>query len=258
MIGDEDIDLIYETESITWESEEEAMPAAEVVEKDERERESEEKLMRKEACENSSSGPDLAPTPAQDKKRSEEQNIRLPRVKSVIIPRPRNRYSQYPIGIRAPYKHQIALRARDYDVLLFESYNHECCVWQPTKGRLLLYIPRTVDHERSKNWYVYPAMRIFPGRAKLNFNLELTPKVKPVFDNKSLTIIESMIHVKYRPNRRNGVRLTRGMLFGYLYINEIWEQFPCNIDMGASMYCPKCEKVGHMATHCVRMLKEKM
>jgi len=175
----------------------------------------------------------------------------LPRVKSVIIPGPRNRPPQYPVGIRAPYRHQIELRARNREMLLYEAYNDECCVWQPSKGRLL-YIPRTVDHERSKNWYVYPALRIFPGRASLSFNLELAPKVKPVFDNKSVMFAESLMHVKYRPNRRNGVRLVRGMLFGYLYINEVWEQFPSNMDMGASMYCPKCEKVGHMAMYCVK------
>jgi len=250
----EGIDIIYETESITWESEEESMPAEEIDEESKKgkEKEKERQVTKKEEVYNDlPQGPNLAPTQTQDIKEQKEQTIKLPRVKSVIIPRPRNRYSQYPVGIRAPYKHQIALRARDYDVLLFESYNHECCVWQPTKGRLLLYIPRTVDHERSRSWYVYPALRIFPGRVKLNFNIELTPKVKPVFDNKSLMVVESMIHVKYRPNRRNGVRLTKGMLFGYLYINEIWDQFPCNIDMGASMYCPKCEKVGHMAGHCV-------
>jgi len=251
----EDIDIVYETESITWESEEESMPSEEVTEEEEKREESEEKgkaIEKEEACADSPPEHNLVLTQKQDEKEQKEQTMTLPRVKSVIIPGPRNRYPQYPVGIRAPYRHQIELRARNREMLLFESYSHECCVWQPTKGRLLLYIPRTVDHERSKNWYVYPALRIFPGRVKLNFNLELTPKVKPVFDNKSLMFAESLMHVKYRPNRRNGVRLTKGMLFGYLYINEVWEQFPSNMDMGASMYCPKCERVGHMATYCAK------
>jgi len=248
----ENIEVIYETESVTWESDEEQMPLEDSTEEEKKEKnEEEEKTIEKEkSCTDSPQELSLSSLQKQDINEQKKQTMTLPRVKSVIIPGPRNRHPQYPVGIRAPYRHQIELRARNREMLLFEAYNDECCVWQPTKGRLLLYIPRTVDHKRSKNWYVYPALRIFPGRANLNFNLELASKVKPVFDNKSLMFAESLMHVKYRPNRRNGVRLTKGMLFGYLYVNEVWEQFPSNMDMGASMYCPKCEKVGHMATYC--------
>jgi len=135
-------------------------------------------------------------------------------------------------------------------MILFESYNDRCCVWQPSKGRLLLYIPQTKDHERHKNWYVYPALRIFPGKANLNFNLELTPKAQPVFDGKSLCFRSNLLHVAYRLNRRKGVRLTKGMLFGYLYIHELWEPHSTNMDMGDSKYCPRCEQAGHTATFC--------
>jgi len=251
----ENIEVIYETESVTWESDEEQMPLEEVSkeeEKKEKNEEEEKTTEKEEACTDSPQELNFVSPQKQDVNELNKQTMTLPRVKSVIIPGPKNRYPQYPVGIRAPYRYQIELRARNREMLLFESYSNECCVWQPTKGRLLLYIPRTVDHERSKNWYVYPALRIFPGRANLNFNLELAPKVKPVFDNKSLMFAESLMHVKYRPNRRNGVRLTKGMLFGYLYVNEVWEQFPSNMDMGASMYCPKCERVGHMATYCAK------
>jgi len=232
MSDTESIEVIYETESVTWESEDEEPMKTEEAEKEKKEEEKEKE----------------AETLCPDS--PEKEAIKLPRVKSLIIHGPKIISPQYPVGIRAPYRHQIELRARNREMLLCESYSDQSCVWQASKGRLLLYIPRTTDHERSKNWYVYPALRIFPGRASLNFNLELAPKVKPVFDSKSLMFVEALLHVKYRPNRRKGVRLTKGMLFGNLYIHEMWEQYHTNMDMGVSLYCPKCEKVGHMAMYC--------
>jgi len=177
----ETVEVIYETESVTWESEDEEIMKMEEERNEEKVEAETNKL------------PDCPGSP-------EIKQITLPRVKSLVIPAPSP--PLHVVGIRAPYRHQIELRARDRGMILFESYNDQCCVWQPNKCRLLLYIPRSHDHERAKEWYLYPALRIFPGKATLSFNLELVPKLKPVFDEKSLIFGDHLLHIAYWPKRR--------------------------------------------------------
>jgi len=193
-------EVIYETESVTWESEEE--------EEAKKEEESKKEKTRTEKNETS----DCPGSP-------EQKPVTLPRVKSLVIPAPRQKSPRQSVGIRAPYRHQIELRAQGRGMLLFESYNEQCCVWQPSKGRLLLYAPRSQEHERAKEWYVHPALRIFPGRAKLHFNLELVSRLKPVFDEKSLVFGDNLLHVMYRPKRQQGVKLLKGILWD-IYISK--------------------------------------
>ena len=181
MENSETVEVIYETESVTWESEDEEIMKMEEERNEEKVEAETNKL------------PDCPGSP-------EIKQITLPRVKSLVIPAPSP--PLHVVGIRAPYRHQIELRARDRGMILFESYNDQCCVWQPNKCRLLLYIPRSHDHERAKEWYLYPALRIFPGKATLSFNLELVPKLKPVFDEKSLIFGDHLLHIAYWPKRR--------------------------------------------------------
>jgi len=230
----ESIEVNYEIESVVWESEDEELSKSE---------EKEEKQQQKE--------PEKSPEAVQSDS-PKKGELMLPRVKSLVIPARHVSQTNRYVGIRAPYRYQVELQARDRKMLLFEAYNERCCVWQPNKGRLLLYIPQTKEHERHQEWYVYPALRIFPGKVNLIFNLELTPKVQPVFDGRSLRIDHNLVHVKYRANRRKGIKLTKGLLFGYLYVHELWEPHHATIDMGESQYCNMCERVGHTAMRCPR------
>jgi len=123
---------------------------------------------------------------------SEEKMCKKLQVQPLIIPGERLGIPGRPIGMRAPYRYQLELKVRDRPLLLLEAYSNEYCVWQPGKGRILLYVPRTCMHERTKEWYVYPAMRIFPGQARLIFNLQLTPKFRGAFDASTLTLSTAM------------------------------------------------------------------
>jgi len=171
-------------------------------------------------------------------------------VQPLIIPGERLEIPGRPVGMRSPYRYQLELRVRDRPLLLMEAYSNEYCVWQPGKGRILLYVPRTCMHERTKEWYVYPAMRIFPGQARLIFNLQLTPNFRGVFDPSTLNFAENFLQVAYRRSRKNGVKLKRKTLWGHLYVHEYWEEYPTNQCTGESLYCPICERVGHTASNC--------
>jgi len=181
---------------------------------------------------------------------SEEKMCKKLQVQPLIIPGERLGIPGRPIGMRSPYRYQLELKVRDRPLLLLEAYSNEYCVWQPGKGRILLYVPRTCMHERTKEWYVYPAMRIFPGQARLIFNLQLTPKFRGAFDAGTLNFAENFLQVAYRRNRRNGIKLNRGTLWGHLYVHEFWEEYPTNQCTGESLYCPICERVGHTASNC--------
>jgi len=182
---------------------------------------------------------------------SETKLYKRPRVQPLVIPGEHLKIPGRPAGMRPPYRYQLELQVRGRPLLLFEAYSSECCVWQPGKGRILLYIPRACRHERSKEWYVYPAMRLFPGQAKLMFNLELASKFKGVFDASTCNFAENFLQVAYRRARKKGIVMAKGILFGYLYIHELWEEHPANIHTGQSLYCPICEKVGHVASNCM-------
>jgi len=65
-----------------------------------------------------------------------------------------------------------------------------------------------------------------------------------------LNFAENFLQVAYRRNRRNGIKLTRGALWGHLYVHELWEEYPTNQGTGESLYCPICERVGHTASNC--------
>jgi len=180
----------------------------------------------------------------------EEKMCKKLQVQPLIIPGERPGIPGRPIGMRSPYRYQLELKVRDRPLLLLEAYSNEYCMWQPGKGRILLYVPRTCMHERTKEWYVYPAMRIFPGQARLVFNLQLTSKFRGVFDPSTLNFAENFLQIAYRRNRRDGIKLNRGTLWGYLYVHEMWEEYPTNQSTGESLYCPICERVGHTASHC--------
>jgi len=181
---------------------------------------------------------------------SEVKAYKKLQVQPLVIPGERLGIPNRPTGMRPPYRYQLELKVRDRPLLLLEAYSNEYCVWQPGKGRILLYVPCTSIHERTKEWYVYPAMRIFPGQARLMFNLQLTPRFRGVFDASTLNFAENFLQVAYRRNRKKGAKLTRGALWGYLYIHEMWEEYPTNQCTGESLYCPICERVGHTASNC--------
>jgi len=188
-------------------------------------------------------------TSSPEQKNAIEMTDKL-QVQPLIIPGERLEIPGRPLGMRPPYRHQLELRVRDRPLLLLEAYSNEYCVWQPGKGRILLYVPRTSMHERTKEWYVYPAMRIFPGHTRLMFNLQLTANFRGIFDPSTLTFAENFLQVAYRRNRKKGTKLKKGNLWGYLYIHEIWDEYPTNQYMGESLYCPICERVGHVASNC--------
>ena len=181
---------------------------------------------------------------------SKEKMCKKLQVQPLVIPGERLEIPGRPVGMRSPYRYQLELRVRDRPLLLMEAYSNEYCAWQPGKGRILLYVPRTCMHERTKEWYVYPAMRIFPGQARLIFNLQLTPNFRGVFDPSTLNFAENFLQVAYRRNRKKGVKLNRKTLWGHLYVHEWWEEYPANQSTGESLYCPICERVGHTASNC--------
>jgi len=181
---------------------------------------------------------------------NEEKMCKRLQVQPLVIPGERLGIPGRPVGMCSPYRYQLELKVRNRPLLLLEAYSNEYCKWQPGKGRILLYVPRTCMHERTKEWYVYPAMRIFPGQARLVFNLQLTPKFRGVFDPTTLNFAENFLQVAYRRSRQRGIKLKRGALWGYLYVHEWWEEYPTNQYTGESLYCPICERVGHMASNC--------
>jgi len=146
--------------------------------------------------------------------------------KSELPEKPNNeQQNQSPVqsmNEKPKYVSQYELVSYGQGLLLCESYYEQTCVWLINEGCFKMYIPWREIHDRQKEWYRYPAARIFFGERPLCVNLELNKSLKGVFSNKDLKWEGNYLHMRYKKQRKKGIVLQKGMLLGYLYIHEPW------------------------------------
>jgi len=134
------------------------------------------------------------------------------------------------INKRQKYVSQFELVLYGRGILLCETYYDQKCIWQEDKGCLRLYTPLYQKHDRSDEWYVYPAARFFAGEYPFFMNLSLNPRLRPVFSPKDIKLENNRLYIRYKRQRQKGVVLPAGMLLGSLYLNEPWQVKPTNYE----------------------------
>jgi len=160
----------------------------------------------------------------------------MPKIKPVVIPADGLKTK------RQKYISQFELVSHERGLLLCETYYDQKCMWQPEKGCFKMYIPVRQVHARSGEWYIYPAARLFAGPYQLCINLELNPKLRAIFSPRELKWEGNYLHIKYRKQRQKGIVLPAGMLLGYLYISEPWQERPTNYITTMPLYQLKYDK----------------
>jgi len=130
------------------------------------------------------------------------------------------------INKRQKFVSQFELVLHGRGILLCETYYDQKCIWQENKGCFRLYIAIYQKHDRSDEWYVYPAARFFEGEHPFYMNLSLNPRLRPVFSPKDIKLENNRLYIRYKRQRQKGVVLPAGMLLGSLYLNEPWQVKP--------------------------------
>jgi len=174
------------------------------------------------------------PTLIEEEEAEQENGTQEMAVDKTLVPKPQDVEPLVilakEINKRQKYVSQFELVLHGRGILLCETYYDQKCIWQENKGCLRLYIPTYQKHDRSDEWYVYPAARFFAGEYPFFMNLSLNPRLRPVFSPKDIKLENNRLHIRYKRQRHKGVVLPAGMLLGSLYLNEPWQVKPTSYE----------------------------